>query len=260
MQNYRFCAPPGQGLCRVGVVAVLAAWISLPAFCADREVVPSELDLLGIPLAPQRRTDTRSRKFLHTQAATMLATDFFHMDCAVTLRRLYCPLVMEVGSRYVHILGITANLNWPWTTQQIRNLLMDLGDRAADFRFLVSDRAADVQRRQRPLGGRPERQRLVTTTRRSTFGSSSRITRPPPLEKQAEAKRARDEAARRQSHGHKRWSVRGSWARREGPRNARPRPRDHAPALERRARRAPAEVAAGRSVEGPSPNGIGLPS
>ena len=67
------------------------------------------LKALKIPAAPRRHTDTTWRQFLHAQAATMLATDFFHVDCAVTLQRMYCLFVIEVGSRYVHILGVTAN-------------------------------------------------------------------------------------------------------------------------------------------------------
>jgi putative transposase len=96
---------------------------------------------LKIPPAPQRRTDTTRRKFLPAHAATMLAADFFPVDCAVTLQRLYCFFVIEIGSRSVPILGVTANPDGPWTTQQIRNLLMDLGDNAAGVRFLIRDRA-----------------------------------------------------------------------------------------------------------------------
>jgi putative transposase len=99
------------------------------------------LKRVGIPPAPVRRDHTTWRRFLSTQASTMLACDFFHVDCALTLQRLYAFFVLEVGSRYVHILGVTPNPDGPWTTQQARNLLMDLGGRADQFRVLIRDRA-----------------------------------------------------------------------------------------------------------------------
>lgn len=65
----------------------------------------------------------------------------FTMDGAVTLQRIYVFFILEVGNRSVHLLGTATNPDGQWTTQQVRNLVMDLGDRVTQFRYLIRDRA-----------------------------------------------------------------------------------------------------------------------
>ena len=97
------------------------------------------LHAAGIGPAPRRKGPTW-KQFLTAQAHGILAVDFVHVD-TVVLRRIYALIIIEHGTRRVHLAGITANPDAAWTTQAARNLLMDLGQRAASIKFLIRDRA-----------------------------------------------------------------------------------------------------------------------
>jgi hypothetical protein len=73
------------------------------------------------------------------QARGILAVDFLYVD-TVLLRRLYALIIIEHSSRRVHLAGITAHPDGAWTTQVARNVLVDLGQRAASVKFLIRNR------------------------------------------------------------------------------------------------------------------------
>jgi transposase InsO family protein len=90
--------------------------------------------------APRRSGPTWTQ-FLRIQAAGVLACDFLTVE-TVGLSRLYVLFVLEVERRRVHLAGITAHPTDAWVAQAARNLLMDLGEHADQFRFLIRDRDA----------------------------------------------------------------------------------------------------------------------
>jgi hypothetical protein len=100
--------------------------------------VASVLRRHRLPPAP-RREGPSWRQFLRSQAKGILATDFFTVDTAF-LRRYYVLFAIEVQTRVVHVLGVTADPNDDWVTQVARNFTADLEDEGRQFKYLVRDR------------------------------------------------------------------------------------------------------------------------
>jgi putative transposase len=98
----------------------------------------------GLDPAP-RRSATGWRSFLRQQAAGIVACDFFTVD-TILLRRVYVLFVIELGSRRVHLAGVTSHPTGVWVAQQARNLLASLDEQAPAWRFLIRDRDSKFTR------------------------------------------------------------------------------------------------------------------
>jgi len=92
----------------------------------------------GLDPAP-RRTGPTWTEFLRSQAAGILATDFFTVE-TIRLKTIYVLFFIELSTRRVRLAGVTAHPDSAWVTQQARNLAID--ERLSGVRFLLRDRDA----------------------------------------------------------------------------------------------------------------------
>jgi putative transposase len=94
------------------------------------------LNNAGIDPAPGRSSESWTT-FLRSQAAGIVACDFFTLD-TVMLRRYYVLFFVELDRRRVHLAGITKNPTGDWTAQAARNFMMRA---EPTIRFVIRDGA-----------------------------------------------------------------------------------------------------------------------
>ena len=93
-------------------------------------------------IPPPRARDASWRAFIRAHADTLLACDFFHVECAVSLTRLYMFFVIELETRRVHVLGISGHPGAAWVNQLVREFAWDLEEAGCRFTGLIRDRDA----------------------------------------------------------------------------------------------------------------------
>jgi putative transposase len=94
----------------------------------------------GLGPAPRRCGPTWTQ-FLKAQAEGIVACDFFTVE-TIWLKTLYVLFFIQVATRRVVVVGVTARPDASWVTQQARNVAMDLEDRQLSPRFLLRDNDA----------------------------------------------------------------------------------------------------------------------
>jgi hypothetical protein len=94
----------------------------------------------GLGPAP-RRSGPSWTQFLKAQAEGIVACDFFTVE-TIWLKTLHVLFFIQLSTRQVVAVGVTAHPDSAWVAQQARNATMDLDDRQLSTRFLLRDHDA----------------------------------------------------------------------------------------------------------------------
>ena len=96
----------------------------------------------GIPPAPERKTTTTWKEFIRTHMEVLVATDFFTAEVWTLggLVTYYVLFFIHLGSREVHLAGVTPHPNAPWMIQVARNVTMEEWGFLSPGQYLIHDR------------------------------------------------------------------------------------------------------------------------
>jgi putative transposase len=154
-RKWTYAHRPGRPSIPAGTVSIILRLARENPSWGYRRI-QGELTGMGVVLSPSSvwaildrhnidpspiRTGPSWKEFLRTQASSLLACDFFTVD-TVLLKRLYVLFFIELDTRRVYVMGITAHPTGSWTVQQARNLSVVLANRAHPVRFLIRDHDA----------------------------------------------------------------------------------------------------------------------
>ena len=151
-RKWTYAHRPGRPSIPMGTISIILRLARENPTWGYRRI-QGELARMGVTLAPSSvwailhrhgidppmRTGPGWKEFLRTQATSMLACDFFSVD-TVLLKRFYVLFFIELDTRRVYVMGVTAHPTDSWVVQQARNLAMALEDRVQPIKFLIRDR------------------------------------------------------------------------------------------------------------------------
>jgi transposase InsO family protein len=111
-------------------------------YTVSDQTVGNVLKRHGLPPAPERKTTTTWTEFIRTHLDVLVATDFFTAEVWTLggLVTYYVLFFIHLGSRRIHVAGITPHPNAAWMVQVARNVTMEAWGLLSPGQYLIHDR------------------------------------------------------------------------------------------------------------------------